>query len=62
MKKEYLSAITSLTGFIITILKLASNFVYSQTGVKNILLLYGAFSDGPGCEGVYNILKKRATM
>jgi pimeloyl-ACP methyl ester carboxylesterase len=31
----------------------------AQTPVKNIVLVHGAFADGSGWEGVYNILKKK---
>jgi pimeloyl-ACP methyl ester carboxylesterase len=41
------------------ILNMASNKAAAQTPVKNIVLVHGAFADGSGWEGVYNILKKR---
>ena len=34
------------------------NKLYAQTPVKNIVLVHGAFADGSGWEGVYNILTK----
>jgi pimeloyl-ACP methyl ester carboxylesterase len=44
---------------VILALGMSSNNAVAQTPVKNIVLVHGAFADGSGWEGVYNILKKR---
>jgi pimeloyl-ACP methyl ester carboxylesterase len=41
------------------LLFMVTNTVFSQKQVKNIVLVHGAFADGSGWEGVYNILKNK---
>ncbi|MFT3796166.1 alpha/beta fold hydrolase [Flavobacterium sp.] len=36
-----------------------ANNLFAQKQVKNIVLVHGAFADGSGWEGVYNLLKKK---
>lgn len=38
---------------------MSASMTYSQKKVKNIVLVHGAFADGSGWEGVYNILKNK---
>ncbi|MES1225593.1 MAG: alpha/beta hydrolase, partial [Bacteroidota bacterium] len=38
---------------------LSGGKLLSQTRVKNVVLVHGAFCDGSGWEGVYKILKKK---
>jgi pimeloyl-ACP methyl ester carboxylesterase len=60
MKKFYsvVTLITALMGAILlhTTLKVAA--APTTTGIKNVVLVHGAFADGSGWEAVANILKK----
>ncbi len=63
MKKAILSRSLKPSLFIIAILMMMSfvrvKNVTAQTTVKNIVLVHGAFADGSGWKGLYDILTKR---
>jgi len=61
MKKLLLLRPSKLMGIpiMLFILLSLSTSVMSQTSVKNVVLVHGAFADGSGWEGVYKILKKK---
>jgi pimeloyl-ACP methyl ester carboxylesterase len=48
-----------LTFVAFLLLFMVTSTVFSQKQVKNIVLVHGAFADGSGWEGVYNILKNK---
>ncbi|MFV5692959.1 alpha/beta hydrolase [Flavobacterium sp. LT1R49] len=48
-----------LTFVAFLLLFMVTNTAFSQKQVKNIVLVHGAFADGSGWEGVYNILKNK---
>lgn len=59
LSKTTLQFIGALT-FTLCILTISNpSFAQPGMGVKNIVLVHGAFADGSGWQGVYNILTKR---
>jgi pimeloyl-ACP methyl ester carboxylesterase len=61
MKKPRLLVPLKIAGISTMILAsvFASNLLFAQTPVKNVVLVHGAFADGSGWEPVYKILKKK---
>jgi pimeloyl-ACP methyl ester carboxylesterase len=59
MKKQMIQTRSIITSMIIGILMMSTSSAWSQTPVKNIVLVHGAFADGSGWEALYKILKKK---
>lgn len=58
--KTYLEKYIAITVFIIGLIA-AGKIVYAQSvaPIKNIVIVHGAFADGSGWQGVFNILSKK---
>jgi pimeloyl-ACP methyl ester carboxylesterase len=60
MKKVYVAAALStvLMGAVLPLSKTLSLAVSAQGGIRNVVLVHGAFADGSGWEAVANLLEK----